>query len=270
LFCTSASGHKSKSIVLKHFNYLYHSRNIRVYADLLRLTAMPIHVNIHGLGGQLCTIHAESSWKYRDLKQKIETTLSLETGSFCILYGVTKVRSTQFLQTLPDGSNADLTLLMLELSKQERDSALNKIRAASLGEVNDALQTLQKRVWRDREFVMAVVLRDALMLEKASDMLRADRQIVLAAVHTDGSALKFASDELRADYNIVRVAVRQFRSGLAFASDELRADRDIVLASTYRHRGHVRGIKRCCSPLWEGWFCIHCNQLYGRLGYLYI
>ena len=249
---------------------------------------MPIHVNIHGLGGQLCTIHAESKWKYRDLKQKIETTLSLETGSFCILYGDTKVLSTKFLQTLPVGSNADLTLLMLELSKQERDSALNRIRPSlSWGEINAALQTLQKRVWLDREFVKAAVKQNGWMLEKASDMLRADRQIVLAAVHTDGSALKFASDELRADYNIVlaavyqtgsalefacdglradrnivRVAVRQFRSGLAFASDELRADRDIVLASTYRDRGHRRGIRTCCSPSWKDWFCIHCNQLH--------
>ena len=204
---------------------------------------MPIHVSINGLGGYLCTIHAEPWWKYRDLKQKIETTLSLETGSFCILYGDTKVLSTKFLQTLPVGSNADLTLLMLELSKQERDSALNKIRPSlSWGEINAALQTLQKRVWLDREFVKAAVKQNGWMLEKASDMLRADRQIVLAAVHTDGSALKFASDELRADCNIVFAAVCQTGSALEFASNDLRADRKIVRVAVL-----------------NGWFCDGCN-----------
>jgi hypothetical protein len=220
---------------------------------------MPIHVSINGLGGYLCTIHAEPWWKYRDLKQKIETTLSLETGSFCILYGDTKVLSTKFLQTLPVGSNADLTLLMLELSKQERDSALNKIRPSlSWEEINAALQTLQKRFWLDREFVKAAVKQNGRLLKLASDELRADCNIVFAAVCQTGSALEFASNDLRADREIVLVAVRQASSGLEFASDKLRADREIVLAATYR--GHRRGIRKCCSPWWKGWFCIHCNQ----------
>ena len=245
---------------------------------------MPIDVRINGLRGYLCTIHAEPWWKYRELKQKIETTLSLETSSFCVLYGDTKILSAKFLQKLPVGSNADLTVLMLELSKQERDSALRKIEPnLSVQERNASLQTLQKKVWLYREFVRAAVKQNGRMLEIASDELRADRKIVLAAVHTDGSALEFASDELRADRNIVfaavyqagsalefasselradreivLVAVRQASSGLEFASDELRADREIVLAATYR--GHRRDIRKCCSPWWSGWFCVRCNH----------
>ena len=58
---------------------------------------MPIDVRINGLGGYLCTIHAEPGWKYRDLKQEVVNTLDLEARSFFFLYGDTKLLSTKFL-----------------------------------------------------------------------------------------------------------------------------------------------------------------------------
>ena len=47
--------------------------------------------------------------------------------------------------------------------------------------------------WNDKEQVLKAVSEDGLLLENASDELRADREIVLPAVQEDGKALQHAS-----------------------------------------------------------------------------
>mmetsp|Transcript_33086 Transcript_33086/g.77411 ORF Transcript_33086/g.77411 Transcript_33086/m.77411 type:complete len:310 (+) Transcript_33086:60-989(+) len=80
----------------------------------------------------------------------------------------------------------------------------------------------------NHKMVLAAVKQSGLLLQYASDALRADREIVLAAVARHGLALEFASEALRAEREIVETAVARHGLALQFASEELRADRIIV------------------------------------------
>ena len=88
--------------------------------------------------------------------------------------------------------------------------------------------------WNDKEQVIKAVTEDGLLLENASDELRADSEIVLAAVQEDGRALKYASDEFKANREVVMAAVQRNGWALEYANDELKADREIVLAAVQR------------------------------------
>jgi hypothetical protein len=64
--------------------------------------------------------------------------------------------------------------------------------------------------WNDKEQVIKAVSKDGMLLEYASDELKADREIVLAAVQNRSKGLqyvKYASEELRADPEIIRKVV---------------------------------------------------------------
>ena len=58
----------------------------------------------------------------------------------------------------------------------------------------------------DREELLEAVRNDGLVLEYASDTLKADREVVLEAVRNFGSTLKFASEELQNDPELKKLA----------------------------------------------------------------
>jgi len=79
--------------------------------------------------------------------------------------------------------------------------------------------------------VLAAVAQYGLVLQYASETLRADRGVVLAAVAQEGRALKWASEPLRADRGVVLAAVAQRGRVLRYASVLLRNDPEVLLAA---------------------------------------
>mmetsp|Transcript_33040 Transcript_33040/g.58736 ORF Transcript_33040/g.58736 Transcript_33040/m.58736 type:complete len:290 (-) Transcript_33040:191-1060(-) len=63
-----------------------------------------------------------------------------------------------------------------------------------------------KQVFDQRHFMLAAVKKDPLILEHASDAVKADKELVLRAVQRDWQALQHASYELQADQDVIAVA----------------------------------------------------------------
>jgi predicted methyltransferase len=76
---------------------------------------------------------------------------------------------------------------------------------------------------KNTEFMLAVVQKNGLALEHASEALKADREVVLAAVQQNGLALEHASEALRANEEVVLAAVRQNRLAINLASKNEKA-----------------------------------------------
>mmetsp|Transcript_159171 Transcript_159171/g.281083 ORF Transcript_159171/g.281083 Transcript_159171/m.281083 type:complete len:299 (-) Transcript_159171:262-1158(-) len=63
-----------------------------------------------------------------------------------------------------------------------------------------------KKVFDQRHFMLAAVKKDPLILEHASDAVKADKELVLRAVQRNWRALQHASYELQADQDVIAVA----------------------------------------------------------------
>lgn len=83
----------------------------------------------------------------------------------------------------------------------------------------------------NREFILAAVKLNGLVLEFAGSNLKADREIVLAAVSNHGAAIRHADALLKADKEIALIAVCQYGTSIRDLDAILRADRDIVEAA---------------------------------------
>ena len=95
----------------------------------------------------------------------------------------------------------------------------------------------------DREELLEAVRNDGLVLEYASDTLKADREVVLEAVKISGMALVWTSDTLKDDREVVIEAVKMYvnayknstsgersaaiRGLLKYASKELQNDPEL-------------------------------------------
>ena len=64
----------------------------------------------------------------------------------------------------------------------------------------------------------------SIVLEFASEDLRADRDIVLAAVTQNGYALQFACDELRADVGVVQATIKSRGKAVTYARYRLKGE----------------------------------------------
>ncbi|KAH8070814.1 hypothetical protein JL721_4727 [Aureococcus anophagefferens] len=94
--------------------------------------------------------------------------------------------------------------------------------------------TLRHAFWAargDGHFMRGLLRFRGILLEFASDALRADRDTVLIAVTQDGAALQHASRELRKDRDFVLVALAGSPGALRHAARALREDRAFAYAA---------------------------------------
>lgn len=126
---------------------------------------------------------------------------------------------------------------------EDRDFVL-----AAVGKSSEVLRCSAAKFSDDREVVLAAAKYDGWRaLGCASSRLRADRDVVMAAVRATGAALRWASEDLRDDFEVVLAAVnhRTRQSGvfnwvLEYASSRLRADKEIAMAAV-RQNGEALG-----------------------------
>ena len=102
------------------------------------------------------------------------------------------------------------------------------------------LQDATEELKADPEIVMRAVSNNGLSLEFAAEELKGDPKIVMKAVSKNGSALRFATKELKGDPKIVMEAVSQNGTALFFATEELKGDREIVTRAVSRHGFAIR------------------------------
>merc|ERR1712187_530439 len=86
-----------------------------------------------------------------------------------------------------------------------------------------------KKAFDQQQFVMAAVEKSPLILEYASEGLKADKELVLRAVQLNWRALQYASHQLQADQDIVNVALAQDALALQFAAARIKSNRDFIL-----------------------------------------
>ena len=85
-------------------------------------------------------------------------------------------------------------------------------------------------LWKDKEFVLAAVKKNSLMLQYVDLQLRDDREIVLVAVRDNGMMLIHAGPLMQKDKEIVITAVLNNVSTSQQVSSEFWNDKDFVLA----------------------------------------
>jgi len=84
----------------------------------------------------------------------------------------------------------------------------------------------------DYDIVLAVVVKNGLELQLASDRLKDNEEIVLAAVVKNGLALQFASDRLKDNEEIVLAAIANNKLAHQYASPRLISDAYIITAAS--------------------------------------
>ena len=114
---------------------------------------------------------------------------------------------------------SDRSLFMEALAKSEDRHCPHLLSSAG-----SALQ-------EDRQTVLAVVTRNALGIQVASEAFCADRDLIFVAVRQEGYALSCASDALQADRDVVLSAVSNVGTAIQFAAEDLLDDYDIALAA---------------------------------------
>lgn len=193
---------------------------------------MALELHIVGLAGDICTVQADRSSTWWELKARIEKSTGIRAVAQRLFIGTQElVGLRQLADYLRAGAREETVVLVrhnpLAIRWKERflqgDQGLEFRRASA-------------EIRADAEVVLEVVTKDGWVLQHASAKLRADRDIVWAAVSQDAWALQFASAELRADRDVILAAITQQPCALQFASQQLRADRAVVLAAGERNR----------------------------------
>ncbi|MGR3912318.1 MAG: DUF4116 domain-containing protein [Candidatus Rhabdochlamydia sp.] len=82
---------------------------------------------------------------------------------------------------------------------------------------------------------LAIVQKDGLALERASEALKNNKQIVLAAVKNNWQALKYANDKLKDDPDVVLAAIEKSGYALEYASARLKNDKEFILPILKKH-----------------------------------
>lgn len=93
----------------------------------------------------------------------------------------------------------------------------------------DFLSEIDRDLFKDRDFVLALVRQDSWALQYADPSLKKDREIVLTAVQQDGVVLQFADDSFKKDREVVLAAVRSNGQALCWADKSFQKNREIVL-----------------------------------------
>jgi len=91
-----------------------------------------------------------------------------------------------------------------------------------------------KGILGKRDFMMAAVAKDPLVLRFASRALKSDKELVLRAVTLCWQALEHASSELQADLDVCDAALAQTPLALQFAAPKVRDNYNVVLAAVKR------------------------------------
>lgn len=86
-----------------------------------------------------------------------------------------------------------------------------------------------RKVFDQRQFMMAALEKDPSSLRFASKNLQADKEFVMYAVKLSWKALEYASYELRSDQDIFTAALAQSPQALQFAGDSIKDNYDLVL-----------------------------------------
>mmetsp|Transcript_6310 Transcript_6310/g.10651 ORF Transcript_6310/g.10651 Transcript_6310/m.10651 type:complete len:352 (-) Transcript_6310:129-1184(-) len=86
-----------------------------------------------------------------------------------------------------------------------------------------------KKFFDQKQFVMAAVEKSPLILEYASEGLKADKELVLRAVQLNWQALQYASYQLQSDQDIVNIALAQSEMALQFAGARIKSNRELIL-----------------------------------------
>ena len=71
---------------------------------------------------------------------------------------------------------------------------------------NQEFESVPKKFYNDKSFVLEAVKQDGLALEYADESLQKDKSIVLEAVKQDGVALEYADESLQKDPDIIKAA----------------------------------------------------------------
>lgn len=98
----------------------------------------------------------------------------------------------------------------------------------------------------DKEFVIAMVQKNGLLLQKAADELKNDKDVVIEALKESGWALKFVSPELKNNKEIVVMATMIKKHVLQHASEEMQNDRELLL--------ELEKTKDNIPPIYKPWF----------------
>lgn len=89
-------------------------------------------------------------------------------------------------------------------------------------------------IFGQRDFLMAALEKDPMILQFASKDLKKDKELVLHAVERCWETLQYASCELQSDLDIVTSALAQNPLALQFAAARFADDRDLVLEAVSR------------------------------------
>jgi len=72
------------------------------------------------------------------------------------------------------------------------------------------VEEIDKQLWKDKDFVRLILIKDIAYLKFASDELKADRELILFAISyslRESSFLEFCSEDLRSDKESFRLEV---------------------------------------------------------------
>jgi len=98
-----------------------------------------------------------------------------------------------------------------------------------------------KRLWCDRDFMLAVVQLDGSALQYASCKLRDDKEVVLAAINTS-DVMEYVSLKLRNNMEVIKCAISHDPTSYVYASDELKEDYNLAkfaIGHSYNNMFHV-------------------------------
>tara|TARA_B100000767_G_C19695343_1_gene505873 strand:+ start:89 stop:1084 length:996 start_codon:yes stop_codon:yes gene_type:complete len=98
------------------------------------------------------------------------------------------------------------------------------------------LDTLSKKLRKDKEIVLEAVKGSGAALEYADDSLKKDKEIVLEAVNDDGDALQYADDSLKKNKEIVNLAIKNKIGSIKYADPSLRKDINYIIKFLKREK----------------------------------
>jgi len=96
------------------------------------------------------------------------------------------------------------------------------------------------RLFRDRDFVLAVVAKDGRALSDVDESLKGDRDVVSTAVAQNGWVLEIADKTFQDDRSVVEAAVTQNGLALKYAHDRLKGDRNVVSKAVAQDGGALQ------------------------------
>jgi len=215
---------------------------LRVTQDTCRSTRAMARVSIEvaeSLSGKLlCELQPKEDWPVKRLQKAIAETSGVPVPEQRILWKGGVLCFGDSVSVLVGPVEDPRAPVVVKLRLIRVDPSWHRLLDSFIR--NGPMLTIDKSIKVDsammsllsnRQFAMAAVQEDGLVIGLLSTELQADREVVLIAVQQDGSCLHYAAPALQGDAEIVMVAVRQNGLALRSASKALQDDRGIVLAA---------------------------------------